>query len=78
MISILINLKRCPLRVENMENLLLIYQIWPNDARLDCKMMEGFVSFFLQLKMLLLDYNEDYWLLQDIMRCMVSFHNMVF
>jgi hypothetical protein len=78
MASILINLKRCPLRVENMENLLLIYQIWPNDARLDCKMMEGFVSFFLQLKMLLLNYNENCWLLQGIMRCMVSFHNMVF
>jgi len=50
MASILINLKRCPLRVENMENLLLIYQIWPNDARLDCKMMEGFVSFFFAIE----------------------------
>jgi hypothetical protein len=61
-----------------MENLLLSYQNWPNDARLDCKMMEGFVSFFLQLKFFSWIIMNNCWLLQDIMRCMVSFHNMVF
>jgi hypothetical protein len=76
MASILISLKRCPLRIENMENLLLIYQNWPNDARLNCKTMKGFVSFLLQLKMFSWIIMNNCWLLQNIMRCMVSFHNM--
>jgi hypothetical protein len=56
--GIFTSLRRCWLGVENLEKLVFIYINWPNDAKLDYKMVERFISDFFATYDALLDDNE--------------------
>ncbi len=36
LVGILTNLKRCRLKIDNLDNLIFIKKIWPNDPTVDC------------------------------------------
>jgi hypothetical protein len=39
------NLKKCHLQIENLEKLIFVQKIWPNDSRIRCKFPSNLLEF---------------------------------
>ena len=56
--SILTNLRRSRLGLENINNLIMIYKNWPSDSQTDCKLYEHLADFY-TAEAAILEENED-------------------